>query len=290
MCIPTIVGSKRLSKIFTTTTNTRTKEELLDLLFAVRSVSYQRRESGSLYPCIVARYKHVPASTNNCWMRRFLWGPCRIGGKWNISFPQNFLLIRGNWTAWVLVIAEMKAVASLLWQNNYRIPRVMAAISEEINSTRRRNVVLVLIEYCPPQVIYVIHCNNFLLQAIHEWKSLPPQVLPSPFPLQLRHERKAAAAAAGFSECKRLLCRTVVYGVAWKRRINNTYKSREWASSGDSSAQREAGVRNVLVSLCSCTCLQNISSNKRMNKNYTICIFYIFRGPDKILPIKYTEL
>jgi hypothetical protein len=64
-------------------------EKLLDASFSVRSVSYQRSLS-------VARQqlgKHVAAATKNRWRRRFLWGPCRITGKYAISSSKNFLFV-----------------------------------------------------------------------------------------------------------------------------------------------------------------------------------------------------
>jgi hypothetical protein len=73
-----ITARQRLGINFTTATNTDTTiEELLDVSFCVRSVSYLRKVCGSVYPSIVARQrllKQVSAATWNCWRRCFLCG------------------------------------------------------------------------------------------------------------------------------------------------------------------------------------------------------------------------
>jgi hypothetical protein len=67
-----------------------TIEELLDVSFCMRSVSYQRRVCGSVYPLTIARQqfgKDLPEATNNCWRRRFLCGQCIFKGP--IISPQS---------------------------------------------------------------------------------------------------------------------------------------------------------------------------------------------------------
>jgi hypothetical protein len=66
MCIPPIVARQRLGIHVPAATNARNKEEFLDALFSVGSVSYQSKPVGlSVYPVVARQWlgKHVPAAT-----------------------------------------------------------------------------------------------------------------------------------------------------------------------------------------------------------------------------------
>jgi hypothetical protein len=70
----------------------------------------------SVYSLFVAGQrsgKHVPASTKNCWRRRFLCGPCRIKEK-GISSSQNFLLFVSKHKFYGKGILHMKSVSFFL--------------------------------------------------------------------------------------------------------------------------------------------------------------------------------
>jgi hypothetical protein len=104
VCVPVsvspIVARQRLGNYVPAATNTRgTTEESLDAWFSMRSMSYQRRVCGSVYPYGVDRQrlgKDILAATRNCWRRRFICDPCRIKVKQAIRSSHNFLFICPN--------------------------------------------------------------------------------------------------------------------------------------------------------------------------------------------------
>jgi hypothetical protein len=90
-----------------------------------------------VYPLPLPDCKDVPAVTRKCWKRHFLCAPCRVGGKYAISFSRiSFFLMK--WDMCVTLFDKIESIDYLSTPlvNNLIVSRCWLILIKLVNTMR----------------------------------------------------------------------------------------------------------------------------------------------------------
>jgi hypothetical protein len=134
MCTPPIVAKQRLDQVYPTipcSVNTfppqrihATIGEVLRASFSVRSLSYQRRVCGSVYPPVVARWQLRSCGNEQFLEASFSMRTVSYQMRRRLFFSKNFLFCISNYSSISYIkhsVSEMEFVSAMIhtWQWTY---------------------------------------------------------------------------------------------------------------------------------------------------------------------------